>query len=98
MAPPIYLINTISFITNLIKEGKVVEANTILDLNINQLEKLVDQTESEIGQHIAADLREFESLSGDKKSKRNHFCNRWRNFRVRYVLHFLLIISVCYHN
>jgi len=67
MSPPIYLINTISFITNLIKEGKVVEANTILDLNINQLEKLVDQTEPEIGQHIAADLRELERLPGDYK-------------------------------
>ena len=60
--PPQYLIKTKSFITNLIKEGNVDEANQLLELDLQQLVQR-SNTQSEIGRIIASDLIELERLS-----------------------------------
>jgi len=93
MKSPKYLINTKSFITNLIKEGRLDEANRILKSDsLEQLEYLSFQ-DSGIGRIINSDLIELKT----KANKKN--CGRtWNRFRVSYVLYFLVIITIFYHN
>ena len=60
--PPQYLIKTKSFITNLIEEGKVVEANRLLKLeNINQLQ-ILSSEDSDIGRIIRSDIIKLNNL------------------------------------
>ena len=91
--PPKYLINTTTFITNLIKEGRVDEANQLLRLEIDKLAELSSE-DSEIGRIIKLDLPEYRP-----GRKTRALCARWRNFKVSCVLYyFLLIINIFYHN
>jgi len=83
--PHQYLIKTKSFILNLIKEGDVVEANRLLELDLQQLVQR-SNTQSE--------LSELERLPGGNTKG----IDSWRHFTVSYVLYFLLIITICYHN
>ena len=60
--PTQHFIKTKSFITNLIEEGRVDEANQLLELGSKGLVKR-SHTQSEIGRIIASDLIELERLS-----------------------------------
>jgi len=89
-----YLINTKSFITNLIKEGRLDEANRILKSeSLEQLEYLSKQ-DSDIGRIINSDL----VIELKTKANKKHCGRAWNRFRVSYVLYFLMIITIFYHN
>ena len=67
--PSKHLRETKSFILNLIKEGDLVEANRLLELDYSQLE-IRSKTQTEIGRIIASDLSELERNSGDYRVNR----------------------------
>ena len=94
-----HLKETKSYISNLIEEGNLVEANQLLKIQSwKQFEKH-SKTQSVSGRIIASDLSEFERLSGDNKENQNICLTSWRRFKVSCILYyFLLIITIFYHN
>jgi len=94
--PPQYFIKTKSFIKNLIEEGRVDEANQLLELSSKELVQS-SNTESEIGPSIASDLSELERRSGDSSINKRNCFKSWRQFKVSCILYyFLLIITIFY--
>ena len=66
-----HLKETKSYISNLIEEGNLVEANQLLEIQSwKQFEKH-SKKQSVSGRIIASDLSEFERLSGDNKENQN---------------------------
>jgi len=97
--PAKHLKETKSCILKLIEEGNLVEANRLLEIlqSWKQFE-IHSKTQSVSDRIIVSELSEFERLSGDNKENQKRFLTSWRAFKVSYVLYFLLIITIFYHN
>ena len=68
-----HLRETKSYISNLIEEGNLVEANQLLKIQSWKQFEIHSKIQSVSGRIIVSDLSEFERLSGDNKENQTVF-------------------------